>query len=230
MQNLQVSPAVWDELETGNVPTQNSHVAGVWIDAFTAINAANTIITQIPNVRGLAENDRNEFLGTAHFVRGLMFFDLLRHYGAFEVASSEFGIPLKLTPSTELTSTARSSVIESYTQIENDLKQASSLLGNSSSKYYASKVASQALLARVYLYKKNYAQAFTYADSVIENSSGYLLLPNYNQIYLTENSEEAIFELAFDELDPSVWIDELTGTSKLKFPPVEVFCFSIGQK
>ncbi len=68
------------------------------------------------------------------------------------------------------------------------------------SKIRASRYAAQALLARVYLYKKDYASAITAATDVIDNG-GYTLLSNYSDIFSGEETAESIFEVDFTALD-----------------------------
>ena len=69
-----------------------------------------------------------------------------------------------------------------------------------SAKFTVSKGTAEALLGRVHLYAGNYEEAEQYATMAIENPD-YSLNGNYNDIYETEGSAEAIFELEFTETD-----------------------------
>src|SRR4030095_9490995 len=60
----------------------------------------------------------------------------------------------------------------------------------------------EALLARVYLYKKDYANASAYASEVI-NGGFYTLVSDPSIIYTSKLSSEAIFELVFNPQDRS---------------------------
>jgi len=201
--------AFWKELESGQVPASNFHVEDNWVDYYAVINAANTVLANVPDIEGLSQSESDRLLGTAYFMRALSFFDLLRQFGEFYDTGSEFGIPLKLVPSNSITEIPRSSVAASYQQIVDDLDQAIDMLTDHSDKFYASRGAAQALLARVHLYQQNYDQAATLATTVIDNSN-YVLSDDYNTLYESEGSAESIFELNFIALDdPNTWSIEM---------------------
>lgn len=198
----------WKELETGVVPTSNFHVEDNWVAIYNVVNVANSVIGKVPEL-GLSESDEARLMGTAYFLRGLAFFDALRQYGEFFDASSTYGIPLPLVASGEIQETGRSTVAQSYIQIEEDLQNAIDLLSDSGDKFFASSGAAQALKARVHLYQEEYDMAEQLASAVIANSN-YSLLDDYNEIYTSEGSAESIFELNFIALeDPSAWAIEM---------------------
>jgi len=176
------------------------------------INAANAIIEAVPDLTDISQSDKDRILGSAYFIRGLAYFDLLRLYGEFYNTSSQFGVPVKLEPSLDAEEVERSSVAAVYAQIESDLNTAIANLGNTGNKFLASRGAAQALLARVFLYQNNYQQAADLATTVINNSN-YSLTENYNDIYLNEGSPESIFEVEFIQLeDPNAWASEMYVT------------------
>ncbi len=202
----------WQELASGRVPASNFHVEDYYISGYAVINAANAIIEAVPGLTDLSESDRDRILGSAHFIRGLAYFDLLRLYGEFYDPSSQFGIPVKLEPSLEAAEIARSPVATVYQQIEADLDAAIARLGNTGNKFLASRGAAQALLARVSLYKGEYQKAADLATTVIGNSN-YSLTANYNDIYINEGSSESVFEVEFIPLeDPNAWAGEMYVT------------------
>ncbi|MCV9385298.1 RagB/SusD family nutrient uptake outer membrane protein [Reichenbachiella ulvae] len=205
--------AYWQELSTGNVPTSNAQLEFYWIAAYNAINAANNIIASVPEVTELSDADQDRMLGTAYFFRGLMFFDLLRQHGEFFDLGSIYGIPLPLEPSNVPKETARSTVQQSFEQINLDLEMAIDFLEDSGDKYYVSKGSAQALMARAALYQKDYATAISMANLVINNSQ-YELEEDYNAIFNVEDpSSESILELNFINLtDPNVWGVEMYVT------------------
>lgn len=202
----------WQELASGRVPSSNFFVEDFYIAGYALINASNAIIESVPNVNGLPESDKDRILGSAHFLRGLAYFDLLRLYGEFFNSGSQFGVPVKLTPSLSAEEVARATVAQSYAQIESDLSMAISMLSNTGNKFLASRGAAQALMARVYLYQEKYQEAANMATLVIDNSN-YSLSSNYNDIYVNEGSSESIFEVEFIQLeDPNSWASEMYVT------------------
>lgn len=93
----------------------------------------------------------------------------------------------------------RNTVKEVYDQILKDLSKAETLFNNDDRNgIYASKEATQALLARVYLYMEDKAKAKEYADKLI-SSGKFTLLPSdkltsYGES-VPENNSETIFAI-----------------------------------
>ncbi len=197
----------WQELASGLVPTTNFQVEDFYIAGYASVNAANAVLVNGPLVTGVSENELNQALGVAHFVRGLAFFDLLRSYGEFFDNSSQFGVSLPLEPALEVREVLRATVAESYAQIEDDLNTAIGLLNPGVlNKTIASIEAAQAILARVHLYQGELEAAKALASAVI-GSANYSLTPNYNAIYTSDgNTSESIFEISFVNLDDeNIW-------------------------
>ncbi len=112
-------------------------------------------------------------------------------------------IPIKITPTigTGNLNVEKNPVSEVFTQIIADLTYAeANLTASASTKTRASKYAATALLARVYLYQKNYTLAYQKANDVIKNG-GYTLLPNFSTIFASDGSAETIFEVEFDQIN-----------------------------
>jgi len=220
----------WQELASGRVPSSNFHAEDYYIAGYAIVNAANAIIEQVPDVAELSDSEKNEILGSAYFIRGLSFFDLLRQFGYFYQMDAPYGIALPLEVADDASETARSSVAQSYAQVESDLNQAINLLPASSSKIFASKGAAQALLARVYLYEEKFTEASALASEVIA-SSNYALNNNYNDIYLSAGTAESIFELNFIQLeDPNAWATEMYIAPPEVAVTEELFDFVTGQE
>ncbi|MFD2967597.1 RagB/SusD family nutrient uptake outer membrane protein [Sphingobacterium bambusae] len=177
-------------------------------------NAGYKAIAQASNIIDMFEEGQNvEFdnkLGECYYIRGLMYFYLVRAYGRpfYQNPSVNLGVPIvNGTPEdvVNLELPDRATVQQTYEQIIADLLKAEEMLTIDNGAIYASKGAAQALLSRVYLYMSGtydspnlqYAQlAVDYADKVI-NSGDYALLPRdqfmrYNT-YTPENNAETIF-------------------------------------
>ncbi|QLE01889.1 RagB/SusD family nutrient uptake outer membrane protein [Galbibacter sp. BG1] len=188
----------FEQLAEARIPTSSLYVESAWIDAYALVNSSNLILSKAEEL----QIDDPDAIGAAHFLRALGLFDVLRQFGQFTDMSSEFGVPVytNYIGAEEALTIPRSSVSESYAQITTDLLEAIDLLDYSSNKFFASRGAAEALLARVYLYQGEYALAEQYADAVI-NSGEYELNGNYNDIYDVKASEESILELQFLDTD-----------------------------
>ena len=185
--------ASYNQVDNNAILPENESIDGIWSSIYDALNVTNNVIAKIPDVSDMSESEKNKALGELYFLRALHHFNLMNYFGA---------IPLKTTPTvgTNGVNVPRDPVDAVYDKIISDLQFASQHLpANTSSKIRASKYAAQALLARVYLYRKDYNNAVTQASSVI--SAGYALMSNYADIFSNEGVAESIFEVDFTDLD-----------------------------
>ncbi|MDR2810768.1 MAG: RagB/SusD family nutrient uptake outer membrane protein [Tannerellaceae bacterium] len=179
-----------------NLQSDNSSLSGVWAAIYRTINNANHLIDKIPQVDDLnfTQEERDDILGQAYFIRGLSYFDLARFWG---------GVQLILKPTTspdDVEGIERSSLEETYTQISADLAQAEALLTSKSSRIFVDLGTVQALIARIALYRQEWEKAETYATNVISNNK-YALVKPYSVFYTTKASTESILELEFTVSD-----------------------------
>jgi hypothetical protein len=130
---------------------------------------------------------------------------------------------------------SRSPQTKVYEQIITDLKEARELLATDyldatllklgSERVRPTQWAARALLARTYLYTKDYANAELEASSVIDNVGSYSL-PPLNEVFL-KNSREAIWQVQpttafFDTEDARVFVIPFYGPSADESNPVSL--------
>ncbi len=169
----------------------NLRVQQIWTQHYEGINRANVALEQIPNIQ-MEEPLKNRLLGEASFLRAFYYFNLVRLYSA---------VPLLLKDQTKLTieelKVPRSSVDEVYGQIIEDLKTAATYFSNGASGEpgRATEGAAVALLAKVYLTKRDWRNAIDYAEDVINGPYGYDLFEDYSHVFLPahKNGKEHIF-------------------------------------
>ncbi len=107
--------------------TTNSFIRDTWLAAYNVVNVSNNIIGAIDVVN---EANKNRVKGEALFLRGSMFFELVRLYAKPYTAgniSSNPGIPIVTTATRKIDENsyvARSTVEQSYAQIMADLTEA----------------------------------------------------------------------------------------------------------
>jgi hypothetical protein len=149
---------------------------GVWWQShYQAISVANTTIE---TMQSSSLPNRNQWLGEALFVRGLSYFYLVNQYG---------DVPLALTSSYQTNNRlSRAPKADVYKQIAADLKQAQGLLAPGYLDYNGKTTTDRArpnlatataLLARIYLYMGDWANAETQATALINNPSYKLEAP-----------------------------------------------------
>ncbi len=181
-----------------NTASSNNWLSRLWPNMYQAINSANVVIDQLENGDLGLENEATS-LGQAHFVRGMVYFDLARLFG---------GVPLRLKPTTldelHLPRAERQAV---YAQAIADLEKAVDLLPIPG-EYRPERptvFTAKAYLARVFLDigsrnddRQSYQRAFDLALDVHENGP-YTLTPTYAELFVpgNENTVESIFELQY---------------------------------
>lgn len=178
-----------------NIPVDNDFVEGTWMASYTTINTVNNVIKAKDSV---LEVKRDKVEGEAKFIRGAVYFDLVRLYAKSwnnGNPSTNPGVPIVLIPTnliSESDKVARNTVAEVYDQVIKDLTEAESLLPARNS-FFATSGSAAAMLARVYLTKGDYANAAAAATRVIE-SGEYVLLEQYSELfrYNPDNLSEVI--------------------------------------
>ena len=185
-----------------------SSTSGLWGTAYFVISAANNVIFAIDNNDELTSSsvtqaDLNNLKAEALALRALAHFDLLRIYSRLNGTNGEYGVCVITEPQLPTDMPARASVEETFAQIIKDLTDAESLMaadyqrtGGSDPKASFNKLSIQALLARVYLYHKDYAKASEYATKVINSGK---------------------FRLWTAEEYPSVWGKDVAGDGEVIF-------------
>lgn len=159
----------------------------LWSSSYNDIYNANAVIENVASSTGITAAGKSQFTGEAKFLRALNYFYLVNMFGP---------VPLAVTSDYHLTAgLARTPVKDIYTQMISDLKAAAALLKDTyptKDRVRANKSAALALLARVYLYNQDWADAEATASLLINNSN-YALENSYSNIFLN-TSREAIFQ------------------------------------
>ncbi len=168
---------------------------GIWNAIYATILRANNIINNADNIDA-ATADKNQLKGEALCVRALCHFDLVRSFAKAYTQSNpttDLGVPIILEA--KIDEPARNTIAQVYDQIIADLTTAKGLMTDKSI-YRFSPNAAEALLARVYLYKGDYAKAEASATSVI-GVSKYSLTSDIVKAFAAPGSSEEIFTLKF---------------------------------
>jgi starch-binding outer membrane protein, SusD/RagB family len=145
-------------------------VTGTWTRAYNAINLTNNVLASLEVVN---ENSQSRVEGEAKFLRGIIYFELVKFY-----AEGTQGVPLVLTPTigiTEDSYVSRATTQAVYDQIIQDLGDAKSLLeagGAGANGGRATSTNASAFLARVYLTLEQWENAANEATTVINQFGG----------------------------------------------------------
>jgi hypothetical protein len=173
-----------------------STIGGIyWNTIYTQMYTINSSIEALTDNKDITPTVSKRLLGEAYFLRGFCYFYLANLYG---------DVPLVLSSVYKSnTRIARSSISDVYNQIVIDLNKAAGLLDNtyvtadrltgSDKRIIPNLAAVDALLARIYLYQKNYAAAETAASKVITESALYAFT-DLSGAFLA-NSKETIWAI-----------------------------------
>ena len=155
----------------------------LWKPAYQYIYQANAILEGLRKSSVLTDSVKSQLTGEMLVARSLCYFYLVNLYG---------DVPLILSTDYRMNAIMpRTSTSLVYDQMISDLKTAQNLLSYNyitTGRVRPNRWTATALLARIYLYKREWGNAESQADSII-NSGQYALVSNLNNVFLTTSSE-----------------------------------------
>ena len=163
-------------------------VSDIWNQSYNQIYVANSIIEGIQKSAALTQDQKNQLMGEALFVRAILHFTLTGIYGDIPyVTTTDYTINSKISkvPTDKI-----------YQNALEDLNRAADHLPEkyiSNERIRPNRSTAKALLARLYLYMKLYPEASAAASSVINNPL-YKKESNLDRIFL-KGSTETIWQL-----------------------------------
>jgi starch-binding outer membrane protein, SusD/RagB family len=178
----------------------NSRVLELWRAIYATINIANNILEKVPVVNDVTYNAnlRNNDRGEAFFVRAYSYFDLARLWGNVPLTVKATSRP---EDANGIGNSSREQVLR---LVENDLDSALNLLPTTVNRNRANRSSALALKARLHLYRKEWQEAINRANDLIGNSAFQLVKP-YNSFFLSKNTQESIFEIAYTVNNRNAW-------------------------
>lgn len=186
----------------------NYRLQSFWDSSYKAIAQTSNIINMVKEGEG---DEVDHKLGECYFIRGLMYFYLVRAYGRpyFQDPSTNLGVPIVNGTQEDVFGKLpdRATVEQTYSQVISDLEKSIQLMGDQEGQTpaTASGEAAMAILSRVYLFmsgtydspNQEYARkSVEYAEKVIASGKYQLLdredFMRYNRL-TPENNKESIF-------------------------------------
>lgn len=171
-----------DVFKDNALTSDNGYVSNLWTFGYTELYNINSAIEGLNSSTGVSATTKSQLLGESYFLRAFTNFYLTNYFGA---------IPINTTTNVSLNaSLGRTPRNVVYDSVIADLKQAVNLLTDdypSALRARVNKDAAEAMMAKVYLYQKDYQDAETYATTVINNST-YRLVP-LDSTFLNSSSE-----------------------------------------
>jgi hypothetical protein len=174
------------------IPTNDQTIWFIWTNTYSYIYQCNDLVQGLTSTNSITPALRDQLLGEAYFLRAFSYFYLVNLYG---------NVPLVLTTDyTKNKSIPRTPIDTVYDQMMEDLIAAQSLLTNTyattpdypAARVRVNRLAVKALLARIYLYHEEWANAAAAATEVIQSGT-YQLETDLLQTF-RYNSKEAILQ------------------------------------
>lgn len=214
-QNLTYSNIYWGDMPSDNIYLTPFQISSVWIDVkkctytatlsefsnfwfnnYTTIQRVNLLLENLPG-SPLGDKDKKLMAAEAKFLRAFSYFYLLRMFG---------GVPLydRYTDVQDMYDVPRASIEEMKNFIISDLEEAKNIdLYRSSgdkSEGRASSTAAKALMAKTYLWVKDFAHAEPVLSELV-GSSG-LGLEDFDVLYHPDKpiNKEIIFSINYERV------------------------------
>ena len=211
---MQFIGSTYDTYINNTLLSSDADVALIWSVSYAAIYNANSIIQGVAASSNISENFKKQATAEAMFIRAFSYFYLTNLFG---------DVPLVLTTdvnqNASLPRTAGSTI---YAQIISDLKFAQANLRSDysispNSRIRVNSWAATAMLARVYLYTGDWANAEAQATSVINNTTLFDLPKDLTKVF-APSSTEAIFQIANDSQGYTWYATNVTPNSVSHIP------------
>jgi hypothetical protein len=182
-----------NEMDILGITSDNPLAASFWDASYSGIFRSNAVLQNIDKPTDYAAGIKDQYVGEAKFMRALFYFDLVRLFGGVPKVVTQISIA-------DAAQLPRASADEIYTLIIEDLKDAIAKLPapDKAVKGRASKGAAAGLLGKVYVYRKDWANAKTYLEQV-NTQYAYKLVPNFASLWqlATEDNEEVLFSIKY---------------------------------
>ncbi|HEX8675797.1 MAG TPA: RagB/SusD family nutrient uptake outer membrane protein [Segetibacter sp.] len=183
-------------LGTATFVAANDRVKKVWQQHYFGISRANVAIDNIPAI-SFDTTLRTRLVREAKFIRALLYFNVVRLWGDAPLILHD-----PASTKVDELKVARSAKDKVYEQIIADLTDATNLpvTYGPADKGRATSGAAHALLAKVYVTRRDWANASKEINIVTNGGYGYDLFPNYIDAFqkATKNGIEHIFSVQFE--------------------------------
>ncbi len=189
-----------------------------WRDNYHVVNRTNFVLSKVDKVK-MSEESYNQIAGQALFLRSLAYYNLATYYQTVPLITdyaSYSDINTMYAPN--------NTQDEVFDQIEADLKKAMEILpsrdkGGEWAKGRATSGAAAGYLARAYMFRHKYTEAYAVLKDIIAGKYGtYKLTNDYGDNFREgaayENNSESLFEVQF--------LDFGTGGTDEEWTPVNI--------
>lgn len=183
----------YGQLDLFSMTSSNTIIDKAWSHHYQCVQQCNVILSRVDGISDMLETEKKHIKGEMCFLRGLMYFNLVRIFGDVQLVIKETVNP------NDFFGQERTPKEEVYKQIVKDLTDAFTMLPDKPiERGRASKGAAAGLLGKVYLTLKDYDNSLKYLQEV--EKLGYGLLDDPADIFDINNkgNKEVIFDVQFE--------------------------------
>lgn len=204
--------------------TDDWYAENTWVEAYKAINQLNAILAALDEVEKqdltLTPERTRRIAGEAGFLRGMLYFELVRLFASpyGENSGQVLGVPLMLEPilkKEDFQYPSRATVEEVYEQIRKDLENARDSLPEDAERGRAGKYAATACLARMAFQQRDYPNAMKWAGELLDAGT-FALAPTPQDFFVGEGSVEEIWALVNTDADQAGGVREVYEASRIR--------------
>jgi hypothetical protein len=193
-----------DQLDNWTFTPSSISFAELWLNNYEGIGRATYALKYLPDMN---EPDKERLMGEAEMLRANFYWNLVRIFGGVPIIDNILSSEAEIE-----SATTRATKEKVYAFIEKDAQDAITKLPATipaAENGRVTKYAAEALLAKVYLYEKKWAQSKAMCDDIIA-SNQYALDADYAQIWKEsgEFSKESIWEVNAIGTQPNLGIWE----------------------
>jgi hypothetical protein len=183
------------DLDNFTHTSTNKFAESLWSGHYNGIGAANQALRALETAT-LGEAEKNKLNGEVRFLRGYLYFNLVRMYGKVPLVVR---VPVDADDANaDPAFQTRAEVDDVYDAIIADMEFAISNLPErgGAGDGHVNKGTAQAMLAKVYMYRQDWQKVFDLTNEVI-NSGRYGLLPDYAALWRqsADFGIESVFEI-----------------------------------
>nr|WP_121273636.1 RagB/SusD family nutrient uptake outer membrane protein [Pedobacter schmidteae] len=147
----------------------------LWGEHYKRISLFNTVLLGIDAAQGGTVSQKNSIRAEALLGRAHSYFYLVNEYAKpydAATAATDLAVPFVTSDNVSQKAPNRSTTAEIYQHIIDDINEAIPNLpvDNSNARFRGSKAAAYSVLARVYLYRREYSEAQRYAELALANT------------------------------------------------------------
>ncbi|MCB4807596.1 RagB/SusD family nutrient uptake outer membrane protein [Tamlana sp. 62-3] len=199
---------------------QDSDLESVYDDCYNIINQTNLILEYVEALTDATSEEINQIKAQALTIRAYCHFLLVQIYAQnynYTADASHLGVVYSTTTLTNgITYPSRKTALDTYTLLINDLNNALSFYNDSSildgaTYSYFNYYNTKAFLARVFLSKQDWQNAYDMANDVILNS-GVALISDENYISEWEKTDTPVSEILLEFSVPRDSGDNVGGS------------------